>query len=237
MGGASGGRGGGLGFLPDRGAHAQRNDVARVREDATRVAREINGEAWSAAVRSIEETLRGEWRPVLLAVGRGGAARTGGGVREHRDAPHRTIPRSASGVRRPDRTGLRPGASDPDGAGRGPRRRRGGIRPRARAGLGGTAAFSALAAGALPRVDAVTIDAAGPARGGRPGSSAAVACGAASAAGAVGRGGSAAASAIRRPPAHGPPGRRGHGWWPARSPCRSCCWPARVCSARPWNGF
>ena len=40
-------------------------NIALAREDATRVAREINGEVWSAAIRSIEETVRGEVRPVL----------------------------------------------------------------------------------------------------------------------------------------------------------------------------
>ncbi|MDE2905569.1 MAG: ABC transporter permease [Acidobacteriota bacterium] len=39
--------------------------IAGARDDATRVVREIDGELWSAAVRSIEETLLGEVRPVV----------------------------------------------------------------------------------------------------------------------------------------------------------------------------
>ena len=39
--------------------------IAQAREDATQVARDLNGEAWSAAVRSIEETLHGELRPAM----------------------------------------------------------------------------------------------------------------------------------------------------------------------------
>ena len=39
--------------------------IAGARDDATRVAREIDGELWSAAVRSVEETLLGEVRPVV----------------------------------------------------------------------------------------------------------------------------------------------------------------------------
>ena len=39
--------------------------IPQARDDATRVAREIEGEAWSAAVRSVEETLLGSVRPVI----------------------------------------------------------------------------------------------------------------------------------------------------------------------------
>lgn len=39
--------------------------VAGAGDDATRVAREIDGEAWSGAVRSVEETLLGSVRPVI----------------------------------------------------------------------------------------------------------------------------------------------------------------------------
>ena len=39
--------------------------IAQAREDATRVARDLNGEAWSATVTSIEETLHGDLRPAL----------------------------------------------------------------------------------------------------------------------------------------------------------------------------
>ena len=39
--------------------------IAQARDDATRVAREIDGQAWSAAVRSVEETLLGSVRPVV----------------------------------------------------------------------------------------------------------------------------------------------------------------------------
>ena len=39
--------------------------IAQAGDDATRVAREIRGEAWSAAVRSVEETLLGDVRPVV----------------------------------------------------------------------------------------------------------------------------------------------------------------------------
>ncbi|MDE2905966.1 MAG: ABC transporter permease, partial [Acidobacteriota bacterium] len=39
--------------------------IAEAGDDATRVAREIDGETWSAAVRSVEETLLGSVRPVI----------------------------------------------------------------------------------------------------------------------------------------------------------------------------
>ena len=39
--------------------------IAGAGDDATRVAREIDGEAWSAVVRSVEETLLGSVRPVI----------------------------------------------------------------------------------------------------------------------------------------------------------------------------
>ena len=39
--------------------------IAQAGDDATRVAREIDGAAWSAAVRSVEETLLGSVRPVV----------------------------------------------------------------------------------------------------------------------------------------------------------------------------
>ena len=39
--------------------------IAGAGDDATRVVREISGDAWSAAVRSVEETLLGDVRPVV----------------------------------------------------------------------------------------------------------------------------------------------------------------------------
>ena len=39
--------------------------IAGARDDATRVVREISGDAWRAAVRSVEETLLGDVRPVV----------------------------------------------------------------------------------------------------------------------------------------------------------------------------
>lgn len=166
-------------------------NAARVREDATRVAREINGEEWSAAVRSVEETLRGELRPVLLAsiaaallvlavacantvtllVGRSLVRRREFGVRIA----------LGCGLARVIRTALVEGL----------------VIAAAGFVLGlalswaGLRAFSALAAGVLPRAAAVTIDAPVLLAGGALALLVAVACGAASTAGAVGRGGSA----------------------------------------------
>ena len=166
-------------------------DVARMREDATRVAREINGEAWSAAVRPVEETLRGEWRPVLLAsvvaallVLVVACANTvtlliGRSLVRRREFVVRIA--LGCGRARVIRTALVEGL----------------VVAAAGFVLGlalawaGLRAFPALAAGALPRVDAVAIDAPVLLAGGALALLAAVACGAASAAGAVGRGGSA----------------------------------------------
>ena len=47
------------------GRMSEGTTIPQARDDATRVAREIEGEAWSAAVRSVEETLLGSVRPVI----------------------------------------------------------------------------------------------------------------------------------------------------------------------------
>lgn len=167
-------------------------NVARVREDATRVAREINGEEWSAAVRPVEETLRGELsRPVLLAsivaallvlavacanavtllIGRSLVRRREFGVRIALGCSRARVIRTALVE------GLVVAAA---GFVIGLALARAGLR-----------AFPALAAGVLPRADAVAVDPPVLLAGGVLTLLAAGACGAASAAGAVGRGGSA----------------------------------------------
>lgn len=167
-------------------------NVARVREDATRVAREINGAEWSAAVRPVEETLRGELsRPVLLAsivaallVLAVACANTvtlliGRSLVRRREF----VVRIALGCSRARviRTALVEGlVVAAAGFVLGLALARAGLR-----------AFPALAAGVLPRADAVAIDPPVLLAGGVLALLAAVACGAASAAGAVGRGGSA----------------------------------------------
>lgn len=167
-------------------------NVARVREDATRVARELNGEDWSAAVRPVEETLRGELsRPVLLAsivaallvlavacanavtllIGRSLVRRREFVVRIALGCSRARVIRTALVE------GLVVAAA---GFVLGLALARAGLR-----------AFSALAAGVLPRADAVAVDPPVLLAGGVLTLLAAGACGAASAAGAVGRGGSA----------------------------------------------
>ena len=141
-----------VGRLRDGATHAQ------ARDDATRVAREVGGEMWAAAVRSVEDELRGELRPVLwvsiaaallvLVVACANAATLliGRSVVRSREFAIRIA--LGSGLARLVRAALVEGLAIAAG----------GLILGLAAAWVGLRLFAAVAAGVMPRVDVVAID-------------------------------------------------------------------------------
>lgn len=132
--------------------------IARAGDDATRVVREIDGEAWSAAVRSVEETLLGSVRPVirvsiaaallllLVACANTVTLLIGRSVVRSREFAVRIA--LGSGMARLVRAALVEGLSLAAG----------GLLAGLAAAWVGLRLFTATAAGAIPRLDGVAFD-------------------------------------------------------------------------------
>ena len=174
-----------VGRLRDRATFTQ------AREDATRVAREINGEAWNARVESIEEALYGELRPVLrtsiaaallvLVAACANAVTLLVGRSLVRSEEFTVRMALGCGLARVVRAALAEGLVVAGG----------GLVLGLVLAWAGLRLFAALAAGVLPRVDVVALDAPVLFAGSALTLLVAAACGGASAAGAVRRDGSA----------------------------------------------
>ncbi len=163
--------------------------LAQVRDDAARVAREVidvrGGGRWGAAVRPVEDTLLGEVRPVLLvlmaaallvlvvACANAATLLIGRSVVRSREFAIRIA--LGSGLARLVRAALIEGLALAAG----------GLILGLAAAWAGLRLFAALAAGAMPRVDAVALDLPVALAGLVLTLAAGAACGAASAAGAV----------------------------------------------------
>ena len=198
---------------------------AQVREDAIRVARETRdagGDGWSAAIRSVEETLLGELRPVVrvsiaaallvlvVACANTVALLIGRSVLRRREFAVRIA--LGSGMVRLVRAALVEGLAIAAG----------GLVLGLAVAWVGLRLFGATAAAVVPRADAVAIELPVVLAGLVLTLLAGVVCGGASVVAACGGTAAPCAGAWWRP-AHGRPDACGPDSWPARSRCPSCC--------------
>ncbi len=199
--------------------------LAQARDDATRVVRETleyRPDLYSAVVRPVDETLRGELRPVLrlsiaaallvLVVACANAATLLIGRSAVRSREFAIRIALGSGLARLVRAALVEGLAMAAG----------GLVLGLAAAWAGLRLFAATAAGVMPRVDAIALDLPVVLAGLALTLLAGVACGGATAAGAA-RGDGAVLRGARRRPARGRRVACGQGWWPPRSRCPSSC--------------